>query len=202
MWRLIWAIPSWLIFEFCIDIPLMILGWPLIFLALICNAYEYNENQKIWHFTWPFMWIWDNYEDGVYAGRNYWNAPNMFLQIFWWSAIRNSTNNMRLVPWLNVMIDPKRVGFAGSFGDSDEMPKIVTEYSVVQAIEIRKYDTPVPQWFFAWQGFYTTWYWQFNLLGSLRRFWIGWKIYPTDIWGVTEYRKNGAGFAIQFKKVT
>jgi hypothetical protein len=40
-----------------------------------------------------------------------------------------------------------------------------------------------------------------NVGGRLRRLWIGWKIKPTDIYGVTAYRADGAGYTTQFKVV-
>lgn len=191
MWRLIYAIPSWILFEILIDIPLMIIGLIVIPIAAGCKAYEghIEKDLIIYHFTWKFMWLWDNYEDGI-ANNSYSNYKSMFWRIVSWSAIRNSTNNLRLVPWLSVQIDPKKVCFFGSFINWND-----TKYSYSEEKDlINKYDTKIPQWFFCWQGFYSCFYWQF---GNLRRFWIGWKIYPTDIYGVTEYRKNGAGFATQ-----
>lgn len=222
MWRLIYAIPSWLLFELVIDIPLMLIGWVVVPIAAACGAYAMDIKVKVekttadvsftlppkYHFTWYLMWLWDNEEDGI-ANDTYWKAPNMFLQIVYWSCLRNSTNNVRYVPYLNVMIDPKKIGFYGGIDcgtydwvvehqPGDGVPTVgSTDWA-----DLKLFDTKCVQWFFAWQGIYSCWYWQFLFKGTMRRFWIGWKIYPTDVYGVTEYRKDGAGFGIQFKEVT
>lgn len=220
MWRLIYGIPSWILFEL-LNIPLIILGWVLIPIAAACKAYKpdldfvmsYGDLPGVtakgddvkYHFTWPFMFLWDNYEDGI-ANDTYWKAPNMFLQIVYWSANRNPTNNLRIVPYLSCKLNPEKIGFRGSFISSDfdatdPVPEMAATRFAYKLATVNKYDTKIPQWFFAWQGFYTNFYWQFNLGGKLRRFWIGWKIYPTTIYKIPEYQKNGAGFALQWKVV-
>jgi hypothetical protein len=182
MWRLCYLIPTWIIFLF-VYLSLVMLGWLLVPIAAAFGSYNQTDlGSNKWHFNWPFMWLWDNDEDGI-ANDSYYKAPNMFLQILYWSAWRNPVNNLRYVPYLSCKINPARVWFTGSL------------------LNIYSYDTPIPQWFIAWQGIYGCWYWQFRPLEHLYRLWIGWKIYPTDIYGVTEYRKRGAGFAIQFKRV-
>ncbi len=160
------------------------------------GALDLND-RVTWHFKDNFMWLWDNYEDGI-ANDTYWKAPNMFLQIVYWSCLRNPVNNLRIVKFLSCHIKPEKVKFVGSFGHT---PSVLMKDNPVIADSIYQYDTKIPQWFFAWQDFYSTFYWQFRFFKKLYRFWIGWKIYPTDIYGVTEYRKFGAGFTLQFKKV-
>lgn len=192
----------WPIFIFLVFIPLLIIGWVMVPLAAICRAYEKTDDNldkpadgPIYQFTWPIMFVWGNYEDGI-ANRNYKQFDSMFMQIVYWSCIRNPVNNLRVMPILSCKIEPKRVEFIGSFGHlhGNSMSKNLTE-------TIKSYDTKIPQWFFAWHGLYSNFYWQFNLFGKLRRIWVGWKIYPTDIYGVTKYRESGAGFAQQFKVV-
>ena len=198
--RILWGIISWMGFTFLINLPTILLGWILIPIAAACGAYEAYQGHDgagtprvQYRFTWKFMWLWDNEEDGI-ADKTYWVAPNMFLQILYWSCNRNPSHNLSNVPYLNCKIQPEKVRFVGSEGNkTDEKPPKNNNYML--------YDTKIPQWFFAWQGPYSNFYWQFILNGKLRRFWIGWKIYPTDINGVTPYRKNGAGFATQWKAV-
>ena len=186
MINLLWAIPIWCIF-IVIYVPMILLGWILIPLAVLFGAYEVRQSQfydkQILSFTWPIMFPWGNEEDGISAGRQYKDCGPEWKQIIYWTAVRNPVNNLRFVPILSVIVNPKKVRFIGNLDD------------------IQLYDTKIPQWFFAWQGPYANFYWQFNFLGHLRRFWIGWVIYPTDIFGVTNYRKFGAMFTIQFKVV-
>jgi hypothetical protein len=172
-----------LVFLAFINIPTIILGLVLVPIAAACMAYHRIYLTNVWHFNWRLMWLWDNYEDGI-ANDTYIKFNSMFMRIVYWSAIRNPSNNLRLVPYLSCQVNPLKVKFVGSLN------------------KITEYDSKTPQWFICWQGLYSCWYYQFMLGGKLRRIWIGWKIYPTDIYGVTEYRKRGAGFATQFKVVS
>ena len=182
---IIWAIYA------PIPIVMIVLGWFFVPLAAFFGAYygiyDQLKDQKgefpiVYHFTWPFMYPWDNDEDGI-ANQTYWIAPNYFLQIVYWSCVRNPVNNLRFVPYLKLDIDPTKVQFIGNLDD------------------VEKYDTKIPQWFLCWQGIKSCIYIQWKMFGGLWRFWLGWKVYPTDVNGVTPYRKNGAGFATQFKRV-
>lgn len=190
MWRLVYAVPSWILFEILIDIPLMLLGWILIPIMAGLKRYEVRQSQVNTNmiFAWKdsFMWVWGNEEDGILGGAEYFDPDiSEWRHIVLWCANRNPTNNLRYVPGLSLMINKERVGYIGNMSD------------------IKLYDTPIPQWFFAWQGFYTGFWWQFVLFGKLKRFWIGFKIYPTDTLLQTSlgYRLHGAGFALQFKSV-
>jgi hypothetical protein len=196
MWRLIYFIPTWLLFFFLISLPTIILGWVFIVPAAILDLTTIRKSRvhdrliDVWSI--PLMWIWGNEEDGICAGRQYCYFKSNTLQTIYWSALRNPVNNLRYVPYLSCIVNPSKIQFIGSFGDSDQkyLPKE----------EVLKYDTKVPHWFLCWQGLYSGFYWQFNLFG-LRRFWIGWKVYPGSIYKVPEYQKHGAGFAAQLKKV-
>ena len=196
--RLLISLPIWALY-IAMQIVLIILGWIFVPIAAALELYTFSlppSNPKgVYHFTNKFMWLWDNFEDGI-ANDTYWKAPNTFLQIIYWSCLRNPVNNLRVTPFLSCKITAKKVGFYGSFADSSE------KYLVRDAVE--KYDTKVPQWFFAWCGWrFSNFYLQFNFLGNLYRFWIGSaKIYPTDIYGgPLGYREQGAGMVTQFKKV-
>lgn len=182
MIRLIYAIPTWILFT-GLYIILILAGWLAVPIAVVFKAYRETVGKH--HFTWPIMYIWDNYEDGIAAGRQYKDYGALWKQIIYWSCLRNPVNNLRIVPILSCQIEPSKVRFVGSFTGQD----------------IYKYDTKIPHWFFAWQGLYSNLYIHFMLGGKLRRLWIGWKIFPTDIYGVTPYRAKGAGFALQFKVV-
>lgn len=232
--RILWWLVSCLLFEL-VDIPLMLLGWIVIPIAAAYKAYELVPNEKdtrnIYHLTWKWMFVWDNFEDGIW-NNSYWQCPpearlkffiNLklfsiscdlhlffinqwwrdFFEIVLWSANRNPTNNLRLVSILSFKLDPLKVGFRGSFTHTDapfNLPHGVMKDSDWDK-NTRLYDTKVPQWFFAWHGLYSTFYWQFMFFGKLKRFWWGWKIYPTDVYGVTPYREKGVGFSLEFKTV-
>lgn len=198
------SIPSWLLMV-VLRLILICLGWVVVPVAVLCRAHKtyvttsiYGEEREQTSFTWSWMWLWDNNEDGCAAGRQYRDMGSLGLQIIYWSCLRNPVNNLRFVPYLSCDIMPNRVRFIGSFGEW-----LGETYSaVLHAPEsVRQYDTKVPQWFICWHGLYSCWYWSFVWRGQLRRLWIGWKIKPTDIYGVTTYRVEGAGYTSQFKVV-
>jgi hypothetical protein len=195
MWRLIFFVPSWFLFFLFIRIPLIILGYITVPLALLFQAYRLEKSkyngQFIYVFTWDWMLPWQNQENGFYYNGYF--DHGFILTSLRWTLIRNPVNGLREVKYLSCLIDPKRVRFMGTFGDSDQkyLPKE----------EVMKYDTKVPHWFLCWHGLYSCIYWQVNIFG-LRRLWIGWKIRPNDVYGVSAYRAYGAGFATQtFKRV-
>lgn len=202
MLRLVLSIPVYLAYHLVVFPVLNLLGWVLIPIAAACKAYystfdavkeAKGENPVVYHFTWGFMHLWDNYEDGI-ANDMYYKAPNMFLQVVYWSCLRNPTNNARITPPFRCMIEPNKVRFIGTFGDYDGT-NMISE-------DVYNYDTKVPHWFFAWQGFHSNLFIHFMPGEQLYRFWIGTaKIYPTDIYGVTPYRQKGAGPVVQFKRV-
>lgn len=203
------AITSWVIFYFGVLIPMIVFGWVLIPIMALLGRYEFRASKyfyinngevpkKIlaWHDKW--MWPWGNEEDGIAAGRQYQDAGATWKQIIYWSALRNPVNNLRFVPLLSVKIDPEKIGYVGRVKgfDAVESPRDNERRYILDY-----FDKPCPQWFLCWQGAYSNFYWQFTVNRKLYRFWIGWKIFPTDIYGVTTYRKPGAGFAAQLKVV-
>ena len=193
MYRLIYFVPTWALF-LALRTVAIVLGWLLVPIAAAARAYE-PYNAPHWHegtrvqyrFTWPFMWLWDNEEDGI-ADRTYWDAPNMFLAIVYWSALRNPANNLRYVPWLSVLIDSSKVKYIGS------LPKTAS---------LKDYDKDeLTFWSLTWQGVYSNIRVHFKMGSKIYRFWLGWKIYPEDkVYPVTGHRATGAGFATQFKRI-
>lgn len=167
--------------------PVWALGWILVPLCAFAGKYHsrpshyFQKAITAWDYWW--MWPWGNEEDGVLFGDMYKSFDSDAMQIIYWTCVRNPTNNLRFVPILSCKINPKKVGSVGSNKN------------------VNLYDLSEPEWFFAWCGVYSNFWVQFKMFGSLWRFWIGWKIMPKDINGVSAYRKPGAGFALQFKKV-
>lgn len=204
MYRLIWSIPLWISFQVFIFIPFCLIGYILVPIALLLKAYRVEKNNlpsrnnghDIYHFTWPIMFLFNNFEDGFH------NTTYFDYGFFWtsmmWTCVRNPVNNLRIVPYLSVKIQPQNVDFIGTFGGPHEK----YDYSLDEKkLRVKQYDTNVPHWYFCWHGIYSNFYRVFKLGNSLYRFWIGWKIMPYDIFGVSTYRVPGAGFALQFKRV-
>jgi hypothetical protein len=208
MWRLLIFIPIWT-FYLLSTIPLYLLGWIMVPIAAICGAYrEYD-----WHdghgtprkqvlFTWKIMKPWSNREDGE-ADTTYWKAPYMWMQIIYWDCYRNPVSGLRWTPPFSCMAAPAQIRFVGSIlncPDSDWNWLLVTQPDLYKE-RIMQYDTKTPQWFLCWQGWRGGLYWQFMWKGELWRFWSGWKHYPSTVYYVPEYQKDGVGFALQLKRV-
>lgn len=193
--RLIYSIPMWLIFQLCIFLPLVLLGWVLVPIAAACRAYKMTDlniekpaDGPIFHFTWPFMWLWDNEGDGI-ANLNYKVYPTMFQQIIYWSCSRNPVNNLRYVPYLALKIAPEEVRFCGS-------------YETAMSYESGRH---YPYWSFTWQGAYSNIRIQYRspITDKLTEFWWGWKLWPQDTHGLKpgSFRYISAGFALQWRSM-
>jgi hypothetical protein len=193
MWRLIYAIPLWILYV-CLFLVLVVIGWPLVIIAALLEAYEVTDQNydkpkdgPIYHFTWPWMFLWDNFEDGI-ANKNYYTAPNLFLQILYWYN-RNPVNNLRITPILSLVIDPKRVRWVGSFRFGAH-PMVYDN------------SNKLPMWFLCWCGPYICYrrqYWRGN---KLIEFWVGWRIWPADslVEKITSAsRARGSGFTMQWR---
>lgn len=193
MIRLIFHIPINLIL-LIINVFFIIFGWIVIPLALLFKAYDYRKS-KYWDYeildwTWPFMKVYSNEEDGLdNQNRGYYGIKKewpLWRKIIAFSLIRNPASGLRWIPYVSCMIDPKKVDFIGNYKeamDYDQKP-------------------PRAEWFYCWCGLYSCIWIQFKFRKSMYRLWIGQAVYPSDIFGVTEYRKYGAGFKIQLKRIS
>lgn len=169
-----------------------ILGFILVPIAAVCGAYYMAPGRDgtgapvaVFHFTWGFMFPWDNIEDGI-ANDTYVKFESMFMKIVYWSCIRNPANNLRVLPGTSCRIVPSEVRWVGG-PHTDPM--------------LYDMKPPKAEWFYAWQGPYASIWYQYNFRGQVYRIWLGFKIYPSDVNGVTPYRKNGAGMVTQWKRV-
>lgn len=200
MIRLVYLIPVMLFF-LAIRIVVILLGWIVCPIAVACEAYG-PVKSKFWSYQvlawdWKFMEPWMNWEDGLdNRGRHRPEWP-LWAQILHWTCVKNPASGLRWLPITSCKIDPKRLMFTGTFGSN-----IHTANALLDQAEIKKYDTKVPHWFFAWQGVHSNFYWRYETSGKLYQVWLGSaKIYPTDVWGVTEYRKYGSGPVMQWHEV-
>lgn len=186
MLRLLYLFIPWLLY-LSIQIPILLLGYITIPAMAALKRYEIRQskffNRKIVAWKDPLMYIWGNEEDGILNGWMYKDVGSNFNQIFYWSAMRNPTNNLRFIPFFSLKVDQAKVKFIGS-----------------KVNDIRDYDTNIPMWYLCWQGYQSSFRWQFMAFKKLWRFWIGWKVYPEDsLYPVRGHRLHGAGFGLQFK---
>lgn len=202
MIKLSYYILTYLVFELFISLPLEILGWFLIVPLALLNKYTTKKDisivngREILNWKYNFMYIWSNDEDGIAGGDNYLDKP-LWFRIIYWSALRNSTNNLRYVRYLSCNINPEKINYILS--DIKDIND-----NLVASPQLRDYDRDDLRFTsLVWQGIYSNYRIQFKMSGSIYRFWIGWKLYPADSLGISQadYRYKGAGFAIQFKKI-
>jgi hypothetical protein len=165
----------------------ILLGYIMVPMAVLLDAYEMRESKiykgrVIRAFTWKIMWPWGNEEEGI----GWYGTGSISKKILYSECFRNPANNLRYVPILSLKIVPEKVKFKG--------------YPIYK--DIRDYDLDSKDFiYFAWHGVYSTLRIQRKMLGKRRRFWIGWKLYPEDIYGVTDHRSASAGFATQLKVI-
>lgn len=176
---------------------LIIVGWVVVPIAVLFNQYEYRESKiykgrNILAFTKSIFWLWGNEEEGIGWYGNY---KSIKMKIIYSECFRNPVNNLRYVPFLSLKINPDKVKFYGSLGShKDNLERHIVE----------KYDSDSELfWSITYQGLYSNLRIHFNLLNSNYRFWLGWKIYPEDIYGLPDWdhRRATAGFATQLKRI-
>lgn len=200
MWRLCYAIPTWILY-ILIWIPLVLLGHLIIPVLLVIGEYKRKDSN---HWPWldwsnrynqayqgfpALFWLWANEGDGLYPPEYAKKYPDWsFFRLAWtWAAVRNPVNNLRFVPLLSCKIDSWRVHWIGNIKGGT--PEFYDEKTYTYS-------------FFAWCGIYSCYRKQYrNKKGQMMEFWIGWKIWPSDFYGVSAFRKNGAGFAMQWRKM-
>ena len=201
MIRLLYAIPMYLLFLIFRTLAIVVgivLIPPQAILYRVFTKEQVSiiNGRVILNWRLKFMWSWSNEEDGVLAGDELKAYPNA-IRIIYWSAIRNPANYLRFVRALSCLIDPTKVKWACN------TPKTLDGYKM-RLWTPHIYDSDEYRFFcFTWCGVYSNLRIQFKMFRKIWRFWIGWKIYPHDKYGIpeTNYRYYGAGFATQFKRI-
>lgn len=201
MIRLIYAIPMYLFF-LLFRTAVILLGLVLIppqallYKFLTKEQVSVINGRVILNWRLGFMWPWSNEEDGILAGEELLGWPNA-IRIIYWSEIRNPANNLRFVKALSCLIDPSKVNYSAT--KAKDIHGIPPVFSDILTYDFDNYRFLC----FTWCGIYSNLRIQFKMFNKIWRFWIGWKIYPHDQFGIREndYRYYGAGFATQFKRV-
>lgn len=192
---MIWFAPISLItwaLELAVEIFLWVLGWLVVPYLAAIRKYEPRQS-RFWperdDYQWTAAWaqVFGNEEDGIDGlgtidPDNNWKSRTInwseFRRIVIWSCWRNPTGNLRFCRPFGFLIDPARVRSVGNFRHPDELDEL-TGF----------------RWYYARHGLYSGLWLRFSKF----TFRIGWKIYPADIHGVTDYRAKGCGFALQIK---
>lgn len=177
--RLAWTIISTLIVELLIFTPLFLMGIPALGIALSLAPTDMQDS--IWDpsfkriaFKWKWLDAWlGNYEDGLCPP--WWDleceGSNWTKRMKWF--LRNPVTNLRFCPIISTKPKPDSVGWIGD------------DYLAPDG---------VPGFFVCWQGLYGGIRWQ----NAKRGIWFGWKVIPTDRFGVHDYRLKGIGISCHY----
>lgn len=173
--RALWGIIFFLLVEVVFFLPLYILG--LIFFPLFYHfarlkfvESRVNKGHYIIAFRNPVLDEWlGNHEDGLRP--TWWEVERQGSAYGWF--VRNPVCNMRFWPIVSTLPNPDKLGWVGTVNELGPRG-----------------------WFFAWQGWYTGFYWNGKKYGT----WLGWKISPRDKQpnAPRDYRWFGVGLASQF----
>lgn len=196
--RILLSLPLWLAYS-AVALVLDAIGLVILLPLSLAHAWKWRpsmfrqfrglsggEFRTVWWGGW-LTWLWGNEEDGV-TGPLWWRQRTgaflvghhwkKALSAYRWSALRNPTNNLRFIPWVNPVIDPERIDYINRLGDA---------YQIT----------------LTWQGAFSGLLAVFKFRGAFWRFWWGWKLKPEDASGVpdSDMRKPRCGFAIQLKRI-
>ena len=167
----LWCIVSTLAMEILVFLPLYLLGIPTSWLALQLASVCYkpsriDPNVYVMAFRSHFLDAWlGNWEDGLCPD---WWAVRGGKPFTWF--LRNPVTNMRFWPAVSTRPHPTKIRWIGT----DHQPK-----------------DGEPGFYICWQGLYSGIRWQ----GAKGGIWFGWKVIPSDRFGVTDYRAWGIGIA-------
>lgn len=192
------------VFMFTFNTVFTILGYVTIPPMALLHKYTTTtaiskiNGREILVWKYKLMWIWGNDEDGL-IGASEFKDSTIFVRIVYWCMWRNPANNIRFIPYLSVKPIPEKIQFKvfGKILDFDgNKVELDANYRILDDDKYR-FTT------LTWQGYYSNIRIQFKLINRIWRFWIGFKLYPEDKFGLWEldYRKYGAGFARQLKRI-
>lgn len=198
--RATWFVISWTLWLGLVELPLMILGIPLVAIAALAKAYEERESlfyaaRKVLVWKWSWMWLWGNEEDGIDGAptnedgeiefRQHWWIERAFLWTPWkriltWSALRNSVSNLRFTRWGGFRPHPGKINY------------YLLDDASQDGVDTSKH-------WFCWQG----WRGRYHYENERRVFEIGWKVRPGDTDGIamTDPRRSGVGFGLRLKRI-
>ncbi len=120
-WALL-GVPGWLAVMLA-GLPLQLIGLVLVAVLAWRGAYitrasqEYTGRQVLAWSPW-WAWYWGNEEDGINGAANgFWPPSTSWSTIYSWSALRNSTGNLRWLPFFGIeQLTPGSVAILASLG--------------------------------------------------------------------------------------
>lgn len=187
MLRLLYLLPIWVLF-LLIRVALIIIGIPLIALALLFKAYHYRPSKFYpdrigLHWKWKILYLWDNEEDSILAGEEFKNSPAWFRILYW--THRNPVNNWRY-SFLGCKYNQEKLKYI-------TYPKCENEYLALWDFEEGK--SKNVYFYMCWQGIYCNIKFQINVFNLFYlSLWLGsGKLYPSAKFKIPNYQLHGVG---------
>jgi hypothetical protein len=141
-----------------------------------------------------WAWLWDNAHDGMLGDKRLWWAQNTpfgwpvdsYLAMWWWAAIRNPANNMRLLAMFSAPVDGAKIRYRGDYTVEDK-PGFDGWQLCWSEMDGRR-----------WFGFYLVHCWSLDRAFVIR---LGFKVKPEHS-GRTDEPRKGLTFKVNpFKKI-
>jgi hypothetical protein len=161
------------VFLFFSDVFFDLLGLVMVAIALPfrVESVSVDDGRKIINLP-KWAWLWGNDFDGVQGDKRGWwaaNTPfgwdvNGYMAMYWWTAIRNPANNMRMLKLYQAPITGSTITYKGDYNVADKPGQGGWQFVKLVSLEGRSY-----------YGFYFVKQWS-QTHASVMRF--GFKISP------------------------
>lgn len=112
-----------------VRVLLIVFGLPIVALAIPFRApaASVSDSRKIVSLP-RWAWLWGNDFDGLLGDKRGWwveNTPfdwpaDSFAAMWWWAAIRNPANNLRLVPGISCPVSECLITYRGHYTVEDK----------------------------------------------------------------------------------
>ena len=110
-------------------VALILLGLPIVALAIPFRraSVSASDGREIVNLP-RWAWLWGNDFDGLLGDKRGWWADNTpfgvavdsFLAMWWWAAVRNPVNNLRLVPGISCPVTDCLIEYRGDYTVEDK----------------------------------------------------------------------------------
>lgn len=172
--NLLLALIQWALL-IAVRVILILLGLPIVALAIPfrVDGVSASDGRPIVNLP-RWAWLWGNDFDGLSGDKRGWWADNTpfgwavdsFAAMWWWAAIRNPVNNLRLVPGISCPVSECLITYSGSYAVEDKPGMSGWQFVTAQRVGGRS----------RWCGFYLVHQWSDTRAFVIR---IGYKIKPS-----------------------
>lgn len=172
--NIVLALTQWVVL-IALRVMLIVLGLPIVALAIPFRVHALSASDGRPVVNLPrWAWLWGNDFDGLLGDKRGWWADNTpfglpadsFLSMWWWAAIRNPVNNLRLVPGISCPVSECHIAYQGHYTVEDKPNLGGWQFVAARRIGGRS----------RWYGFYFVHEWSATRAFVIR---IGYKIKPS-----------------------